>query len=57
LEKIEREIAHAHHQLGNEQFLNKAPTHVVERLRSHLAELGILRQKMSDQLGERNGLE
>ena len=57
LEKIEREIAHANGQLENEQFLNKAPAHVVERLRSHLAELGILRQKMSEQLGERNGLE
>jgi valyl-tRNA synthetase len=57
LEKIEREIAHAHGQLENEQFLNKAPAHVVERLRSHLAELGILRQKMSERLGERNGLE
>ena len=42
---------------ANQQFLNKAPAHVVEKLRTHLAELGILRQKMSDQLGERNGLE
>jgi valyl-tRNA synthetase len=57
LEKIEREIAHGHTQLANQQFLNKAPAHVVEKLRTHLAELGILRQKMSDQLGERNGLE
>jgi len=57
LAKIEREIAHAHTQLENQQFLNKAPAHVVEKLRTHLAELGILRQKMSDQLGERNGLE
>ena len=31
-----------------------APAHVVEKLRTRQAELGILRQKMSDQLGERN---
>jgi len=57
LEKIEREISHLHDQLGNEQFLTKAPAHVIEKLRTRQAELGILRQKMSDQLGERNGLE
>jgi len=57
LEKIEREIAHGNTQLANQQFLNKAPAQVVEKLRTHVAELGILRQKMSDQLGERNGLE
>jgi valyl-tRNA synthetase len=57
LDKIEREITHLHDQLGDEQFLTKAPAHVVEKLRTRQAELGILRQKMSDQLGERNGLE
>jgi valyl-tRNA synthetase len=57
LGKIEQEIAHAQTQLVNEQFLTKAPAHVVEKLRTHVTELGILRKKMSDQLGERNGLE
>ncbi len=57
LDRIEREINHAHDQLGNAQFLAKAPAQVIERLRNRIAELGILRQKMNDQLGERNGLE
>jgi valyl-tRNA synthetase len=57
LDKIEREITHARDQLANQQFLDKAPAQVIERLRNRIAELGILRQKMNDQLGERDGLE
>jgi valyl-tRNA synthetase len=45
LEKIEKEIANGQRQLGNEQFLAKAPAKVVEGLRSRAAELQVLREK------------
>jgi valyl-tRNA synthetase len=37
-------------QLGNEQFLAKAPSHVIENMRKRLQELEILREKLKDQL-------
>jgi valyl-tRNA synthetase len=45
LEKIEKEMANGQRQLGNEGFLAKAPTHVVEGLRKRAEELKILREK------------
>jgi valyl-tRNA synthetase len=45
LEKIEKGIASGQKQLGNEQFLAKAPVSVVENLRKQAAELLVLREK------------
>jgi valyl-tRNA synthetase len=45
LEKIEKEIANGQRQLGNEQFLAKAPAQVVEGLRKRAEELKMLREK------------
>jgi len=45
LEKIERDIANGERQLGNEQFLAKAPSNVVEGLRARAMELNVLREK------------
>jgi valyl-tRNA synthetase len=53
LEKSEKEIANLQNQLGNEQFLAKAPSHVIENMRRRLQELEILREKLKDQ---QNGL-
>jgi valyl-tRNA synthetase len=49
LEKSEKEIANLQKQLGNEQFLAKAPSHVIENMRRRLQELEILREKLKDQ--------
>jgi valyl-tRNA synthetase len=43
--KLEAEIASAERQLSNQQFLAKAPAHVVERMRKSLQEKKILLQK------------
>jgi valyl-tRNA synthetase len=43
--KIEREITNAERQLGNQQFLSKAPPQVVEGLRRRLEELKVLQTK------------
>jgi valyl-tRNA synthetase len=54
LEKIEKEIGNGQRQLGNEGFLSKAPTHVVDGLRRRSEELQVLRDKTRaalDQLG------
>jgi len=54
LEKIEKEIGNGQRQLGNEGFLSKAPTHVVDGLRRRAEELQVLREKTRaalDQLG------
>ena len=54
LEQMEKEIANSTRQLGNEQFLAKAPAKVVEGMRQRLAELEVLREKVQsslDQLG------
>ncbi len=52
LEKIEKEFANNQRQLGNEQFLAKAPAKVVEGLRSRAAELVVLRDKAKSKLDE-----
>jgi len=45
LEKIEKQLASAQARLGDEQFLKKAPPHVVEGLRKQVEEATILRDK------------
>jgi len=50
LEKIEREIANGQRQLGNEQFLSKAPAHVVEGIRKRARDLGVEQEKIKSQL-------
>ncbi len=53
-EQMEKEMANSQRQLGNEQFLAKAPAKVVEGMRKRLAELEVLREKVRsslDQLG------
>ena len=45
MEKIEKGIASGQKQLGNEQFLAKAPASVVENLRKQQQELAVLREK------------
>ncbi len=51
LEKMEKETANLQRQLGNEQFLAKAPGAVIEKMRARMAELEILRGKTQGQLG------
>jgi valyl-tRNA synthetase len=54
LNKLEVQLANAQRQLGNEQFLSKAPPNVVEGLRKQEAELRILIAKIKaplDKLG------
>ncbi len=55
LDKIEKEFANNQRQLGNEQFLAKAPEKVVEGLRRRAQELISLREKINRQLDELNG--
>ena len=45
LKKLEGELANADRNLGNEQFLAKAPEHVVEGIRKRQAELKVLIEK------------
>jgi len=45
LKKLEGQLANTARQLGNEQFLSKAPAHVVEGLRKQEAELKLLIEK------------
>jgi valyl-tRNA synthetase len=52
IEKIERAISSAQRQLGNEQFLSKAPANVVGSLRKHEQELAVLRDKAQSKLQE-----
>jgi len=52
LERIERGIAGGQKQLGNEQFLAKAPTSVVENLRKQQQELAVIKEKTLSKLGE-----
>jgi valyl-tRNA synthetase len=52
LERIEKEIANGQRQLGNKQFLEKAPAAVVEGIRKKLAELEVLREKTKSKLDE-----
>src|SRR5579863_5404423 len=52
LEKIEKEWANNQKQLGNEQFLAKAPAQVVEGLRRRAGELAVLLEKTKSKLEE-----
>jgi valyl-tRNA synthetase len=52
LEDYEKEIESKDRQLSNEQFLAKAPAHVVEGLRSRRQELEILREKTKSKMAE-----
>ena len=52
LERIEKEIANGQRQLGNEQFLAKAPAAVVEGIRKKVGELEVLREKTKRKLEE-----
>jgi valyl-tRNA synthetase len=50
--QIEKEFANGQRQLGNEQFLAKAPAAVVEGIRRRAEELQILRDKAKSKLDE-----
>jgi valyl-tRNA synthetase len=52
LEKIEKGMASSQRQLGNEQFLAKAPANVVEGLRKQQQELAVLQEKAQSKLAE-----
>lgn len=52
LEKLEKEKANGERQLANEQFVAKAPAHVVEKLRSRKTELQVLIEKLRKKLEE-----
>ncbi len=52
LEQMEKEMANSQRQLGNEQFLAKAPAKVVEGMRKRLAELEVLREKVRNSLDQ-----
>jgi valyl-tRNA synthetase len=52
LAQIEKEIANGQRQLGNEQFLAKAPAKVVEGIRNRAQELAVLREKTESKLKE-----
>lgn len=52
LEKLEKEKSNGERQLANEQFIAKAPMHVVEKLRNRKAELGVLIDKLNSKLKE-----
>ena len=52
LEKIEKQLTGAQARLGDEQFLSKAPAHVVEGLRKQVEELTVLRGKILAKLKE-----
>ncbi len=52
LEKMEKETANLQRQLGNEQFLAKAPAQVIEKMRARVAELEILQGKTQGQMDE-----
>ncbi len=52
LEKIEKEFANNQRQLGNEQFLEKAPAKVIEGLRTRAQELALMLEKTNSKLKE-----
>jgi valyl-tRNA synthetase len=52
LERLEKGIGSGQRQLGNEQFLAKAPQSVVENLRKQQQELAVLRDKTASKLRE-----
>ncbi len=53
LERLEKGIGSGQRQLGNEQFLAKAPQNVVENLRKQQSELAVLKEKTDGDSGER----
>ncbi|HYO16429.1 MAG TPA: valine--tRNA ligase, partial [Thermoanaerobaculia bacterium] len=53
LDKLAAEIARAEERLGNEQFLSKAPPHVVEGGRARLAEMREREASLKASLGDR----
>ncbi len=55
LERIEKQFTSAQSRLGDEQFLSKAPPHVVDGLRKQVEELTILRTKTIAKLRELGG--
>jgi valyl-tRNA synthetase len=52
LERLEKAIANGQRQLGNDQFLAKAPANVVENLRKQQEELAVLQDKNASKLKE-----
>jgi valyl-tRNA synthetase len=52
LERLEKGIGTGQRQLGNEQFLAKAPQNVVENLRKQQSELVVLKEKTASKLKE-----
>jgi valyl-tRNA synthetase len=52
LDKLEKGLANGDHQLGNEQFLSKAPPNVVENLRRQRHEFTALREKTLSKMKE-----
>jgi len=52
LEKIEKGIANGQRQLGNPQFVAKAPASVVENLRKQRQELAVLQEKTLSKMKE-----
>src|SRR5262249_4997531 len=52
LDQAEKQIANKEKQLGNQQFLSKAPSHIVAGLRNGLEQARILREKLRQQLKE-----
>jgi len=51
-ERLEKAIASGQRQLGNEQFLAKAPQQVVENLRKQQQELAVLKEKTVSKMNE-----
>ena len=52
LERLEKAITNGQRQLGNEQFLAKAPANVVENLRKQQSELSVLKEKTGSKMKE-----
>ena len=52
LNKLENEMANANRQLGNQQFLAKAPGHVIEGIRKRQGELEALLEKVKTALAK-----
>jgi valyl-tRNA synthetase len=52
LEKLDKGIGSGQRQLGNDQFLAKAPANVVENLRKQQGELAVLKEKTLSKLQE-----
>ena len=52
LEKLDKGIGSGQRQLGNENFLAKAPQNVVENLRKQQLEMAVLKEKTVSKLKE-----